>query len=135
MRIALALFTCFAAGCGRSDPAPPKPAPPPLVKAQDDSDHPVVKEALAETELILMKLVTGKAGDDSALTQIATKVDGFDQWLISKQELQPGEPKTVAFTGVLTGPRGEGNFKMTMTKQKNGKWAVGTFQGPNPVEK
>jgi hypothetical protein len=131
------LLMCFAAGCSNSGRPPKNPVPEPLVieNPEDDADDPMVKEAREETEFILKNVLSGKTGDDSGLAQIAAKVKGFESWTIDKQELKPGEPKTATFTGVLTGPGGEATFKVSMTKQINGKWAIGTFQGPNPFEK
>jgi hypothetical protein len=106
--------------------------PPPAVKG--DADDPIVKEARSDTETILKNVLLGKTGDDTALAQIAGKLKGFESWTIERQELDKGEPKTVNFTGRLSGPGREASFRVSVTKQMNGKWAIGTFRGPDRLE-
>jgi hypothetical protein len=33
---------------------------------------------------------------------------------------------------MLLSPAGRARFEMTLVKQMSGKWAIGTFSGPNP---
>ena len=92
----------------------------------------LVKEARRDTEATLSDLCAGKYDNDPQFAPVARKVKGFRSWSIETQEIVPNLPKAVRFGGTLKGPNGEATFTATMVKQQNGKWMIGTFEGPNP---
>jgi hypothetical protein len=121
-------------GCG---PSAPSPSTPPTGAAsaapkKNDADNSLVKEARPDTEATLNDLIVGKYDNDQNFYPIARKLKGFRSWSIDSQEVVPDLPKAVRFGGTLKGPTGEATFTATMVKQQNGKWMIGTFEGPNP---
>ena len=128
------LWCCFGlfigVGCS-SQTTPKKPSATPVNVDKDDADHPIVKEARTEADALLKNLLAGRTGNDTALARIASKVERYSSWSYDRQELQAeAEPRMVRLSGMLSGGRPDAAFSMTMVKQKNGRWAIGTFQGP-----
>ena len=124
------LMLCgFHGGCNSA--VPPKAASPAVPK-KSVADNPLVKEALPDTEAILKDLLAGTYDDDPTLSPVARKVKGFQSWSFETQEPNPDLPQSVNFSGILKGPKGEADFTVLMVKQKNGKWMIGTFSGPDP---
>ena len=126
-------------GCERSAPpaapavpkGPAAPAGAPLVEAPKGEaiDDAVLREARAATDDILRKLLDGKTEDDSASEQIAKKIEGYKAAVVTAQKMSRED--AAEFEGKFVGPGGRASFKTTVVKQKNGKWAIGHFSGPN----
>jgi hypothetical protein len=102
------------------------------LKQKDDRDDPMVKEARSDTEAALNDLLAGKYDNDSDFAPVARKVKGFRSWSIEGQSSDPADRKAVNFSGTLKGPHGEAAFVASMVKQRNGRWMIGHFQGPDP---
>ncbi|HVX16170.1 MAG TPA: hypothetical protein VHC22_33600 [Pirellulales bacterium] len=122
------------ASCTNSHPAPPTPiAAPAGAQAQrNDQEDPKVKEALSDTQTFLKDMLAGQYDEDPDLAALARKLDGFQSFSIESQMIDRGNPvDTVNFSGTLKGPSGEAAFTASMVKQQNGKWMVGSFDGPN----
>jgi hypothetical protein len=97
-------------------------------------DDPASKESRAAAGEILDRLLAGKlAESESSLEHRAKALKGFRSWSIESQ--QQKEEDRATFDGLVAGPSGNARFKMILVKQQNGKWAVGVFSGPNPVER
>lgn len=128
------LLLGIGVGCTNSSPTPPRvsTAPTEGQKEKDDRDKPVVKEARADTEVVLNDLLAGKYEEDSNFAVLDRKLKGFQSWSIETQKMDADDPRAVNFSGTLKGPRGEATFTALMVKQQNGKWMIGTFSGPNP---
>ena len=127
------LLLGIGVGCTNSSPTPPRVSTPPKdQKQKDDRDDPLVKEARADTEVVLNDLLAGKYDEDPDFAPVARKVKGFQSWSIETQNLDPDSPRAVNFGGTLKGPKGEATFLASMRKQQNGKWMIGYFSGPNP---
>ena len=99
----------------------------------EDADNPLVKEARPDTEAVLDDLLAGRTHGDSGLARLARKVAGYTSWTIEGQEVEPNVRKSVKFDGTLKGPSGEAGFTVLMVKQRDGRWMIGTFSGPNPM--
>jgi hypothetical protein len=90
---------------------------------------PVLREAREQADAILSGLLAGKFDNDPELSLVARKVKGFQSSSIKFQEIV--REGTVNFRGLLISPAGgQAGFEMTLVKQTSGKWAVGTFSGP-----
>lgn len=122
-------------GCKPSTPpvgaTPAVPKNSVVPNKNNDADDPLVKEARPDTEVVLDELIAGTHDNDQSLGAVERKVSGFTSWSIDSQELDPDLPNAVRFGGILTGPASRATFSVTMVKQQNGKWMVGTFDGPN----
>ncbi len=135
-----ALGTCLvlltaACGCRRNQPEnQPRPANAGKQhKKEPLPDDPVSKEARAAAGKILDRLLTGKLEEDeSGLATRANALKGFKSWSIESQK--KAEQGRSTLEGIVTGPSGQARFSMTIVKQGSGKWMVGVFSGPNPVE-
>lgn len=136
LMVAIMALLC-GSGVGCNPAAPPVGATPAVSKnsvvpkKNIDADDPLVKEARPDTEAVLDELIAGAHDNDQSLGPVERKIDGFTSWSIDSQELDPDLPNAVRFGGVLTGPTSQATFSVTMVKQQNGKWMVGTFDGPN----
>jgi hypothetical protein len=91
---------------------------------------PALREARDQAEAILGDLLVGKFDNDPDLWPVARKVKGYQSCAIKSQQLV--REGAVDFRGVLTGPTDRARFDMSLMKQANGEWAVGTFSGPYP---
>jgi hypothetical protein len=130
--VVVAFFCAGGVGCTPSSHAPSPTGAAPAIPKKNDADNPMVKESRPDTESILNDLIAGKYDKDQNFYPIARKLKGFRSWSIDSQEVVPDPPKAVRFGGTLKGPTGEATFTVTMVKQQNGKWMIGTFEGPNP---
>ena len=137
-----ALLVCLIAiagsGCNRRVPlAGPPPAKGPvaapavIVEAPKGEaiEDPVLREARAATDEILSGMLAGKAQDDTGSEQIARKIGGYKSAVITAQKMTRED--AAQFEGKLEGPGNRASFNATVVKQKNGKWAIGYFSGPN----
>ena len=131
-----ALLLGAGAGCPTSDsPVPPpagKPSAPSRPVKIQEADDPMVKEARPDTEAVLNDLIAGETHGDSGLARLAQKVAGYRSWTIEGQEVGPDVPESVKFEGTLKGPSGDAGFTVLMVKQRNGRWMIATFSGPDP---
>jgi hypothetical protein len=91
---------------------------------------PVLREAREQADHILDGLFAGKFDQDQDLWPVARKLKGYRSGSVRSQAVV--REGAAEFRGVLTGPAGRARFTMTLVKQANGTWAVGTFSGPNP---
>ena len=91
--------------------------------------EPMLREARDEAEALLRGLLAGEFDQDENLALVAEKLKGYTSWSIKAQTL--AGKGTAEFKGTLSGPAGKRNFSMLLVKQAAGKWAVGTFSGPN----
>jgi hypothetical protein len=90
---------------------------------------PVLRQAREQADSILGGLLAGKFDQDPDLWPVARKVKGFQSWAIKSQRV--AREGAAEFRGVLTRPGDAARFDVTLVKQVSGKWAVGTFSGPN----
>jgi hypothetical protein len=128
------LFT-LVCGCGPAarGPAGAAPAAKPLEPDAPEGEaiaDPVLREAREQADAILDGLLAGKFDQDQELWPVARKLKGFQSASIKSEEIV--RAGAADFRGILIGPAGRARFDMHLVKQKNGKWAVGTFGGPNP---
>jgi hypothetical protein len=91
---------------------------------------PALREAREQADAILAGLLGGKLDNDPDLSPVARKLKGYQSCAIKAQQLV--RDGAADFRGVLTGPAARARFDMTLVKQSSGKWAIGTFSGPNP---
>ncbi len=91
---------------------------------------PVLREAREQADEILGSLLAGKFDNDPDLWPVARKVKGYRSCTIKSQKIV--REGAADFRGVLDSPTGRARFEMTLVKQVGGKWAVGTFSGPDP---
>jgi hypothetical protein len=128
--LALAVTGCRpAALSGGGAPAPaPQPEERDAPKGEAVAD-PALREARDQADAILGDLLAGKLDNDSGLSPVARKVKGYQSCSIKSQKIVRGG--AVDFRGVLTGPAGRARIDMTLVKQVSGKWAIGTFSGPD----
>jgi hypothetical protein len=89
-----------------------------------------LREARDQADAVLGGLLAGKFDDDPDLWPVARKLKGYQSCAIKSQQLV--REGAADFRGVLTGPAVRARFDMSLMKQANGKWAIGTFSGPNP---
>jgi hypothetical protein len=103
------------------------------LKREPLPDDPASKETRTAAGEILDRLLAGKLAEgESPLQYRAKALKGFQSWSIESQ--QQKEEGRATFDGLLTGAAGKARFNMILVKQKDGKWAVGAFSGPNPAE-
>jgi hypothetical protein len=128
--LVLAVTGCRpAAPGGGGAPAPaPNAAEPDAPKGAAVID-PILREARAQADAILSGLLSGKFDNDPDLSPVARKVKGYQSYSIKSQKVV--REGAADFRGVLTGLASQGRFDMGLVKQASGKWAVGTFSGPN----
>jgi hypothetical protein len=127
--LALAVTGCRPAtpgGGGALSPAP-RPEEPEAPKGEALAD-PILREARDQADTIVGGLLAGEFDSDRDLWPVARKVKGYRSHSIRSQEI--AREGAVDFRGVLTGPSRPARFAMTLVKQKDGKWAIGTFSGP-----
>lgn len=127
----LASFACL--GC---QPAAPKAGGVPAQQAEEPDapkgeaiGDPLLREARDQVDAVLTDLLSGKLDQDEQFAPVARKLKGYQSWSIkSQQVVRDGE---VDFRGVLKAPSARATFDIQFMKQANGKWAIGTFSGPN----
>jgi hypothetical protein len=127
----------FALACTGCQPAAPKGGGAPAPKAEEPDApkgeaiaDPVLREAREQVEAVLADLLAGKLDQDESLVPVARKLKGYQSWSIKSQKLV--RDGAVDFRGILTAPGGRASFDVHLVKQVSGKWAIGTFSGPNP---
>jgi hypothetical protein len=129
--VALAGTGCrpAAPGGGGGPAAAPKAEEPDAPKGEAVPD-PTLREARDQADAILGGLLAGKLDNDPDLSPVARKLKGYQSYAIKSQQLV--RDGAADLRGVLTGPGARARFDMTLVKQADGKWAVGSFSGPNP---
>jgi hypothetical protein len=85
--------------------------------------------AREQADATLGGLLAGKFDNDADLSPVARKLKGYQSASVKSQKIV--RDGAAEFGGVLTGPASRARFDMTLVKQASGKWAVGTFSGPN----
>jgi hypothetical protein len=123
-------------GCGRAGPAGKIVVPAPRAEEPDAPigeaiADPVLREARRQNDTVLVELLVGRAGE-SGNARIAEKIKGYQTFSVKSQKLV--RDGVAEFSGLLTGPKGRADFRLTLVKQRDGdgKWAIATFSGPNP---
>jgi hypothetical protein len=91
---------------------------------------PVLREARAQADAILGGLLAGTFDDDPDLGPVARKLKGYRFHSIKSQEVT--REGSVDFEGTLSGPAGRARMALFLVRQSDGRWAVGTFSGPDP---
>jgi hypothetical protein len=128
------LIALVAVGCEGERPTAPAPAAPkagePDAPKGDAIADPVLREAREQLDMVLTDLLTGKFDQDESFAPVARKLKGYQSWSIKSQQLV--RDGAVNFRGILTAPGGRARFDIHFVKQESGKWAIGTFGGPNP---
>jgi hypothetical protein len=127
------LLTLACTGCQPEAPKGGVPAPKveePDAPKGDAIADPVLREAREQVDAVLTDMLAGKHDQDEFLGRIATKLRGYQSWSIKSQQVV--REGAVEFRGILIGPGGRARFNLHYVKQKNGKWAIGAFVGPNP---
>jgi hypothetical protein len=128
----IVFLAVICGSCVACRPAATPKVAVPAVPKQDDADNPLVKDARPDMDSTLNDLLAGKYDNDDSYAPIARKVKGFKSWSIDSQQVVPDLPKAVRFGGTLKGPTSEATFAATMVLQNNGKWMIGSFEGPYP---
>ena len=90
----------------------------------------VLREGREAAETILDGLIAGRFDQNQDLWPVANKLKGYQSWSIKSQQLVRQD--AADFGGLLTSAPAKRRFDMTLVKQADGKWAVGTFSGPKP---
>jgi hypothetical protein len=128
------LIAIAVSGCNRLAAPPvkgPAVAPAVIVEAPkgDEIEDPVLREARAATDEILSSMLAVKAQEDSGSERIAKKIGTYQAAVITSQKMTGKD--AARFEGKLTAPTAQASFQATVVKQQNGKWAIGSFSGPN----
>jgi hypothetical protein len=112
-------------------PLPPGPQAqePDAPKGEAIAD-PVLREGREQADAILNGLLAGRFDQDQDLSPVARKLNGYQFWSIKSQKIV--REGAAQFQGVLSSPTGRARFDMLLVKQVSGRWAVGSFSGPNP---
>jgi hypothetical protein len=142
MRLAILVAAVATIGVGlaltassfrRSGPTPPISKPPleePDAPKADEIANPHLREARENADAILEGLLAGNFAEHPQLAPVARKVNGYRAHSIKCQQMLTS--KRAEFCGVLTGAPEPARFSMTLVEQKDGKWEIGAFSGPEP---
>jgi hypothetical protein len=126
------LVTVILAGCrpavpGRAVLAPAEELDAPNAEAIGD---PELRQAREQADATLGGLLAGKLEAHPSLSPVAKKLKGYQSYAVKSQQIV--RDGTAEFRGLLSAPSGRVRFDLTLVKQADGRWAVGTFSGPNP---
>lgn len=105
------------------------PGEPDAPKGEAVAD-PELRHARERADATLGGLLAGKLDADPDLSPVAQKVKGYQSYAVKAQRVVREE--TAEFRGVLSGPSDRARFALTLVRQSDGRWAVGTFSGPDP---